>query len=151
MMIASKIDLLASVRVDEYTSKYMSFLHVSDKYTEIIFYTRKSDGNWLNDYVSLQGKTIGTTHGFSYFDKFDHDESLKKFKTNNTKQLSILLEAGRVDAYITYTGIVSIAEGYFKIIKALYSISVKPAVWQLARVQRCKLTELYALILVWCH
>ena len=125
MMAAGEIDFMLTVRVDEYTSKHMNFLVVTEGVTNIIFYTRKSDGNWLNEYADLKGKTVGTSAGFGYFEKFDLDDSVKKFKANDTKQLPKLLEAGRIHAYVTYDALVGVAEGYSRISQAPYSVGVK--------------------------
>jgi ABC-type amino acid transport substrate-binding protein len=125
MMVAGEVDFIASLRVDAYTTKHMTFLFVSEGMSRIIFFTRKSDGNWLNNYADLQGKYIGTTTGFGYFDKFDQDESVKKFNVSNTKQLPMMLKAGRIDAYATYSGLMDSGEENPDLSKAPYSFAVK--------------------------
>lgn len=128
MMLVGEVDFMLSVRVDKDTSKNMDFVFVSDKLSKINFYTLRSDGNWLNSYSDLQGKIVGTMSGLAYFDKFDFDDSVQKLKVNKTKQLSKILEAGRVKAYVTYSGLAYVDEADPTIVKAPYFHNVKMAV-----------------------
>ena len=132
MMITGEVDSMLSARVNKEREKWIDFLFVSEGLGSIVFYTRKSDGNWLNNYSDLQGKKIGVTIGFSYFDKFDHDDSVIKVRINNQKQLAKLLSAGRVDAYITYSGVIEDIK-YPKIVEASYSHPVRISVMAISK------------------
>lgn len=132
MMISGETDTMLSTRVTEKRKSWIDFLFVSEGLTRIVFYTRKSDGDWLNSYEDLQGKTIGTTVGFNYFDKFDLDDSVIKQKINDPKQLPKLLLAKRVDAYATYSGLMDGHE-YPEIVEAPYAYLVKMAVMALGK------------------
>jgi hypothetical protein len=128
MMVAGEVDLMLSIRVDEYTSEHMDFIFVSDELSKIIFYIRKSDGDWLNRYSDLQGETIGVMSGLGYFERFDLDDSVKKLTVNKTKQLPKILEASRVKAYVTYAGLADSNADDTTIVKAPYFHSVKMAI-----------------------
>jgi ABC-type amino acid transport substrate-binding protein len=132
MMIAGEVDTIVSIRVTELRKSWIDFLFVSEGLTRIVFYTRKADNNWLNEYEDLQGKKIGTTVGFNYFDKFDLDESVVKVKINDPKQLPKLLAAGRIDAYATYSGLMD-AHEYPDIVEAPYAYAVKMSVMAIAK------------------
>jgi hypothetical protein len=128
MMGTGEVDFMLSIRVDEYTSKHMDFIFVSDELSKIIFYIRKSDGDWLNRYSDLQGETVGVMSDLAYFDRFDLDDSVKKLSVNKTKQLPKILEASRVKAYVTYAGLADSNEDNATIVKAPYFHSVKMAI-----------------------
>ena len=125
MMISGEIDFMSSIHVTAERSNYIDFLFVTEGFSKIVFYTRKDDGDWFNDYSDLQGKTVGTNVGFSYFDKFDLDDSVKKLKVNDSKQLPKMLAAGRLDAYVTYDGLMDVdVSVYPELTKASYLYDV---------------------------
>jgi ABC-type amino acid transport substrate-binding protein len=125
MMIAGEIDFMLSIHVTEERLKYIDYLFVSEGFTKIIFYTRKDEGDWLNDYEDLKGKTVGTTVGFNYFEKFDVDDSFKKVKVSDPKQLPKMLAAGRIDSYVTHSGLMEAdAKVYSELVKSPYLFGV---------------------------
>ena len=133
MMAAGEVDMMTSLRVTKERAEHIDFLSVTNGVSSILFYTKKSDGDWLTEYSDLKGKTLGTSNGYLYTDKFDGDDSIKKFKTNDFKQLLHLLEAGRIDAYIVHSGAIGFEGGHEEILKSDFSIPIPVSFLGLAR------------------
>jgi polar amino acid transport system substrate-binding protein len=124
MMIDGDVDFVLYLRKNDFTSKYMDLLNVSEMHSSIVFYSRSSDGDWLKNFDDLEGKIIGANKGIGYFDEFDQSQNITKFMTDHSKQLPKLLESGRIDAYVTYSGLVQGSEVNPKISRAPFYVPV---------------------------
>lgn len=72
---------------------------ISEQTKNIIFVTKKN-GPAINSYDELKNINIGVKRDTVYFDKFDHDQSLKKTIVNDDFNLARMLDGGRIDAIV---------------------------------------------------
>jgi len=69
----------------------------------IAFYSKKGKGYKINTYEDLYGfGTIGVLRGASYFDRFDSDGKLNKYKISKQEQLLPMLLNDRLDIIAEY-------------------------------------------------
>ena len=122
MLKTGEIDFMIYSHETKDRAKFMNYILTTND-EEIIFLTRKNDGDWLRQLSDLENKTIAVVDGIQYFEKLSADSKINKKTVLNQKQLPNILMSGRVDAFPTYKGLaVNILAAYPDIAKASYGI-----------------------------
>jgi polar amino acid transport system substrate-binding protein len=95
-------DIVLGIRKTTKRAEFLSYLPEPFyiQYFPLLFFMRKNDEMKIEKYDDLKKLTIGTLRGASYFEPFDHDESLTKVELINYTQLIQLLLKGRIDTFL---------------------------------------------------
>lgn len=107
------------------TSERMAYMdYIEPAYTRSppkVFYVKAEGGPSITSYEDLQKLNhIGVAAQTSYFPRFDTDKTLQKLEVVHTKQLLRLLNAGRIDTFVsteTQADYLIITEGFQGVFK----------------------------------
>ena len=102
MFKKGELDLLTSFGKNterEIFTHYLLPPYVTDPIT---FWVKKTSGRRIDSYEDLNGLRIGTTKGSMYFSRFDKDDHLNKVAVGWERQLFMMLDNNRIDAFIGY-------------------------------------------------
>ena len=95
-------DAIIGIRKTEERSKFLTFLDepFTTQNFPLQFYIRQNSKINISHYSDLSNLRIGTLRAATYFDQFDHDESLNKVEVVNYNQLIQMLLKDRIDTFL---------------------------------------------------
>jgi polar amino acid transport system substrate-binding protein len=127
MMKTGQADFMFLTKMTDQRTVFLDYLIPSNNNVQVVFLTRKADGDWLRDYTDLESKTLGLVSGYSHFKKIDADSEINKLFVISWEQLPKVLLGGRVDSIITYDGMANtLLLNYPSIVKAPYYVDHIP-------------------------
>ncbi len=85
---------------NEERTKFFEFSEPLPAAPIVFMKTKKSDASWDGTLKSLANLKIGTVRGYTYGDKFDKSESVKKEDAGSDAKNLMKLFAGRIDAVL---------------------------------------------------
>lgn len=68
----------------------------------LMVYLRKGEEDRVKTFRDLEGMTVGTILGLSYGNAFKSNQKIIKYEVGQSSQLSKMLLAGRIDAFVTF-------------------------------------------------
>jgi len=101
MIKLGRADIISAALKRPEREKYMHYIEPPYilKSTKL-FYLPKGKRQLIKKYEDLYNLTIGTLKGSSYFSRFDNDSKIRKIEVLKTEQLLLMLNDGRIDAFI---------------------------------------------------
>ncbi|WP_085300000.1 substrate-binding periplasmic protein [Cognaticolwellia mytili] len=97
-----QLDLIVGIqKTEERQDEFVYILPHYELLSHRIF-TLKENHHQIKSYQDLAGKHIGINHYSKYFQRFDNDENINKFRATGVVQNIELLLRGRIDAFIHY-------------------------------------------------
>ena len=104
LMKQGDADILSSAYKKPEREEYM--LYLEQPYLDhlpIAFYFLRTNGYVIDTYTDIyKFDQVGVLQGASYFEQFDQDSAVKKFKVSSQDQLFPMLLAGRLDVIAGY-------------------------------------------------
>jgi polar amino acid transport system substrate-binding protein len=101
MLQDGSVDMITSIARTAGRQAVMAFLEPPTRDTYAIsFYMSGGSPRALSRYEDLYGLDIGIIRGSAYFERFDHDDQLRKTAVTRETQLLDMLAGGRLDVIL---------------------------------------------------
>lgn len=102
LLKVGRADMIIGVKQTKPREQYLAYIQPAYfmQHVPINFFINSSKKVIINRYADLQQLNIGVLRGSSYFEPFDHDNSLHKTEVTTTTQLVKMLVKNRIDTFV---------------------------------------------------